>query len=305
MQGVGEPGGARFVDGDQAVGLQALQGAGVEGVQVEGQGLGEGEAFEALALCGAGPVQDVGGAFPDRRGHRHPSPPGLPSGALDRHEQALVAHGGQQFAQQPQVAPAQAVQPVGGERFQDGVLGRREQFGGLLARQRLQRQARQQFPGPQPGHGAGHGGAVGGGDQEPGAAVQGELVDESGGGVVQQVRVVDQQQPYTGQEVQRAVQCDVVGEQMGEGGEGEVPGLGRPGRPGPVRAAHGLHQQPGLAAARRPRHHQAAASGGHRPAHQLQFVGPSGERPGRPEGLRVAQRSRRNRHDNMSRHTHP
>ncbi|CAM5359606.1 hypothetical protein SVIOM342S_01764 [Streptomyces violaceorubidus] len=219
-----------------------------------------------------------------------------------RHSAGPPAHGGQQFAQQPQVPPAQAVQPVDGERLQGGVRAGREQFGGLLAGQRFQGEARQQLTGPQPGHRARYGGAVGGDDQEAGAAVHGELVHEGGGGVVEQVCVVDQQQPYAGQELDRAVQGDPLGQQVGEGGEGDVPGLGRPGGADRVGAAHGLGHEPGLARARRARHHEPAPAGRHGPAHQLQFVRPAGERPGGLQPLRVPQRSR---HGNMSRHTHP
>lgn len=213
-----------------------------------------------------------------------------------------LADGGQQVAQQPQVSPAQAVQPVDGERLQGSVRAGREQFGGLLAGQRFQGEARQQLTGPQPGHGVRYGGAVGGDDQEAGTAVHGELVHEGGRRGVEQVRVVDQQQPYAGQEVYRAVQGDPLGQQVGEGCEGDVPGLGRPGGAGAVGAAYGLRHQPGLARARRTRHHEAAPSGRHGPAHQLQFVRPPGERPGGLQPLRVPQRSR---HGNMSRHTHP
>ncbi|PPS86085.1 hypothetical protein BZZ08_03681 [Streptomyces sp. MH60] len=304
MQGVCEPGGAVVVDGDQSLGLQILQDPNVQGVavQVQGQGLGEGEAFEGLPLRGAGAVEDVGGALAHRGGDRHRSPPCPLVRVRHPHQPAPLAHGGHQVTQQPQVPAAQAVQPVGGERLQGGVRAGREQFRGLLAGQRFQGEARQQLTGPQPGDRARHGGAVGGDDQEAGAAVHGELVHEGGGGVVEQVGVVHQQQPYAGQEVDRAVQGDPLGQQVGEGGEGDVPGLGRPGGPDAVGSAHGLRHEPGLARARRARHHEAAPSGRHGPAHQLQFVRPAGERPGRLQPLRVPQRSR---HGNMSRHTHP
>ncbi len=180
------------VDGDQTLGLQAFQRSQVEGVQVQGQGFGEGEAFERLPLLGAGAVEDVGGALAHRRGDRHRSPPRAPSRVRHRHEQPFLAHRGRQLAQQPQVSPAQAVQPVHGERLQVSLSPRREEFGGLLAGQGLQGEARQQLPGPQPGHRARHGGAVGDDDQEAGAAVHGELVHEGGGGAVEQVGVVDQ-----------------------------------------------------------------------------------------------------------------
>lgn len=292
------------VDGDQAFGLQVLQDPYVERVrvQVQGQGLGEGEPFERLPLLGAGAVEYLGGALADRRGDRHRSAPRPLVRVRHRHEQAALADGGQQVAQQPQVSPAQAVQPVDGERLQGSVRAGREQFGGLLAGQRFQGEARQQLTGPQPGHGVRYGGAVGGDDQEAGTAVHGELVHEGGRRGVEQVRVVDQQQPYAGQEVYRAVQGDPLGQQVGEGCEGDVPGLGRPGGAGAVGAAYGLRHQPGLARARRTRHHEAAPSGRHGPAHQLQFVRPPGERPGGLQPLRVPQRSR---HGNMSRHTHP
>ncbi len=305
MQRVRETGGPVVVDGDQALGLQVLQGPQAEGVpvQVQGQGLGEGQPVKGLPLLRAGAVQDPGGALADHRRDRYGSPPRPQARAGHRREQALLAHGGQQLAQQPEVSAAQAVQPVHGERFQAGAGPGREEFRGLLAGQRLQGEARQQFPGPQPGHRARHGGAVGGDDQEPGAAVYGELVQQGGGGVVQQMGVVDQQQPYAGQEVHRPVQGDGLGQQVGEGGEGDVPGLGRPGGPGAVRAAHGLRHEPGLARPGRSRHHEAAPSGRHGPAHQLQFVRPPGERPGGVQCPRVPRS--RSRHGNMSRPTHP
>ncbi len=225
-----------------------------------------------------------------------------PAGLRDRGEQPPFAHGGEQLAQQAQIAPAQPVQPACGEGVGGDSLGGREQVGGLVAGQRRQGEAGQQLPGPQPGHGARHGHALRGDDQEPGAAVHGELVHEGGGGVVEQVGVVDQQQAYAGQELYRPVQGDGPGQEVGEGGEGDVPGRGRPGRPGAVRAADRFGHEPGLAAAGRAGHHDAAASGGHRPSYQFQFVRPPGERPGRPQCSHVPLRSR---HGNMSRPTRP
>jgi hypothetical protein len=132
--------------------------------------------------------------------------------------------------------------------------------------------------------------------------VHGELVDQGGGGVVEQVRVVDQQQPYAGQELDRAVQGDRLGQQVGERGEGDLPGLRGAGGPGAVGAADGLGDQAGLAAARRAGHHDAGASGGQGPADPFEFVLPPGERPGRLQRRRVPFVSR---HDNQSADTHP
>lgn len=120
-----------------------------------------------------------------------------------------------------------------------------------------------------------------------GCAVHGELVDEGGRGVIEQMSVVDQQQPYGGQKLHRPVQVHRLGQQMGERGERDVPGLGRPGHPGAVGAADGFRDEPGLAAARRAGDHDAVVTCGRRAADQLEFVLPAGERPGQLQGLRV------------------
>lgn len=217
VQRVGETDGTVVVGLDQAVGLQHFEGAEVQVVQVRRQGLGEGEAVQGLAFERAGPAEDRGGAFTDGRGQRDGSPPGPLVGVRDGGQQP--AHRPQQVAQQPQVAPAQTAQPVGGERVERADAGR-EQPAGLLLGQRLQRETRQEFAGPQPGDRAGHRGAVRGDDQQAGPSVHGELVDEGGGGVVEQVRIVHQQRADTGQQPDRAVQRDRLRQQMGERREG-------------------------------------------------------------------------------------
>jgi hypothetical protein len=93
------------------------------------------------------------------------------------------------------------------------------------------------------------------------------------------MRVVDQQQPYAGQEVHRAVEGDVLGQQVGERGERRAAGLGGAGDPGAVRAAQRLGGQPGAAAARRSGDHQAGPAGRRRAADQVEFLLASGERP--------------------------
>jgi hypothetical protein len=100
----------------------------------------------------------------------------------------------------------------------------RQQLRRLLPGQRLQREARQQFPRPQARHRTRYRVAVGHHDHQAGPAVDGELVDERGRGVVEQMGVVDQQQPYAGQELDRAVQGDAFGEQVCERGEGQQSG---------------------------------------------------------------------------------
>ena len=118
MQGVGEAGGARVVDADQAVGLQDFEGPEVRVVQAQRQRFGEGEAVQGLAFERAGAAEDAGGALTHGRGQRHRAPPHPFLGARDVRE--LPPHRAQQVAQQPQIAPAQAVQPVGGERVETG-----------------------------------------------------------------------------------------------------------------------------------------------------------------------------------------
>ncbi len=110
--------------------------------------------------------------------------------------------------------------------------------------------------------------------------MHGELVEQRGGGVVEQVGVVDQQGAYAGQVVQRAVQGGGRGQQRGEGGEREVPALRRPGDAGAVGAAYGLGDESGLAPARRTRHHDAAPGAPQGVAYLLELVLPPGERPG-------------------------
>ena len=286
------------VDLDQTVGLQRFEGAEVQVVQVRGQGLGEGEAVQGLAFERAGTAENRGDAFADGRGQRDRAAPGPLIGAGDGGQQP--AHRPEQVAQQPQVAPAQAAQPLRGERVERAGAGG-EQPAGLLLGQRLQRQARQEFAGPQPGDRAGHRRAVRGDDQQPGAPVHGELVDEGSGGVVEQVRVVHQQRADTGQQPDRAVQRDRLRQQMGERREGDGPALGRTGRPGAVGAADRLGDEAGLAAARRARHHDAAPQAGQRPSDQFQFVLPPGERPGQLQRRRVPLVSH---HTDMSAATH-
>lgn len=131
--------------------------------------------------------------------------------------------------------------------------------------------------------------------------MHGQLVHEGGRGVVEQVRVVDQQQPYSGKELDRSVQGDRLGQQVGERGERDVPGLRCAGRPGAVAAPHGLGDQPGLAAADRAGHHDAVVARGEGPADQLQLVLASGEPPGQLKGLRIRFECR---HGSMSASTH-
>ncbi|CAM5401085.1 hypothetical protein SCHAM137S_03278 [Streptomyces chartreusis] len=289
---------------DQRVGLQVFQGADIEPVRlhVQRQRLGEGQAFEDLALFGAGAVEDVRGAFAHGRGHRHRAAPRPLRRVLDSGEQSAFAYRARQVAHQPQVAPAQAVQPVDRERFEAGAprFGG-QQPGGVLAGQRLQGEAGQEFAGPQPADRAGRGGAVGGDDQEPGASVHGQLVDQGGRGVVEQMGVVDQQQPYAGQMLEGAVQGGRLGDEVRERGEADTAGLGGAGHPREVGAAGGLGDEAGLAAACRARDHDAVPARGQGPADQLQFVLPAGERPGQFQGLRVAYVGR---HGNRSAVTH-
>jgi hypothetical protein len=138
--------------------------------------------------------------------------------------------------------------------------------------------------------------------------VHGELVDQGGGGVVEQMGVVDQQRPHTGEPAERLVERAGSGQQVGEGGEREVPGARCSGDPGAVGAADGLGDQPGLAPAGRPGHHQAAPGAAQRVADQVEFALPAGERPGRPQGRRVllvrlGGIPSQCRHDNRSRAT--
>ncbi|MGX1479120.1 UNVERIFIED_CONTAM: hypothetical protein RKD50_007928 [Streptomyces canus] len=195
MERVGETGGALLVDVDQAVGLQAFQGVQIERAGVHGERLAEGQAVQGLALAVPRAIEEVRGALADGGGDRHRAAP-LPLGrVLDLVQQPLLAHRVHHLAQQPQIAPAQAVQPVDGEGFEAADAGR-EQLRGLLAGQRLQGEARQEFSGPQAGDRARRAGPVRGDDQQTGAAVHGELVDQGRRGVVQQMGVVDDQQPY-------------------------------------------------------------------------------------------------------------
>lgn len=287
MQGMGESYGALVVDVDQAVGLQAFEDAQVEVVGGRRQGVGEGEEFEGLALVGVDAADDVSRAFAHGRGQGQRAAPGLFVRARDLGEQALFAQGTGQVAQQPEVAVAQSVQPVHGERLQSATGTRCGQPVRLLVRQRLQGEAGQQLTGPQPGHRAGHRYVVRGHDQQPGAALHRQLVDQGGRGVVEEMCVVDQQGPYGGEQLHRLVQGDRLGQQVRERGEGDVPGLGRAGRLGAVRAADRLRDEPGLATARGSRHHDAVPARAQGPADQFQFVLPAGERPGQLKGLRV------------------
>lgn len=192
------------------------------------------------------------------------------------------------------------MQPAHGERFQRPARARGDEPRRLLGGQGPEGEPGQQLAGPQPGHRGGRRGAVGDDDHQPGAAVHGELVDEGGGGVVQQMRVVDQQQPYAGEQAHRAVQGDGLGQQVRERGEGDAAGLGGAGGAGAVGAAYGLGDQPGLAHARRAGDHDAVPAGRRRAADQLQFLVPAGERPGQLKGLRVLFVSH---HVNRSAHT--
>lgn len=227
VQRMGESYGALVVDVDQAVGLQAFEDAQVEVVGGRRQGVGEGEEFEGLALVGVDAADDVSRAFAHGRGQGQRAAPGLFVRARDSGQQALFAQRAGQVAQQPEVAVAQSVQPVHGERLQSATGTRCGQPVRLLVRQRLQGEAGQQLTGPQPGHRAGHRYVVRGHDQQPGAALHRQLVDQGGRGVVEEVCVVDEQGPYGGEQLDRLVQGDRLGQQVRERGEGDVPGLGR------------------------------------------------------------------------------
>ncbi len=302
MQGVGEADGAPVVDVDQGVGLQLLQGTEGEGGQVQRQGLGEREAFEALALVGAGAAEDMCGALAYGGGDRYRAAPRPRVRVRRAAEQPALAGPDDQVAQQPQVSPAQAVQPVHGARLQAvAVRSARQQPAGLLAGQRLQGEAGQEFAGPQPGDRARDRGAVGRDDQQTGASVHGQLVDEGGGGVVEEMRVVDQEQPYAGQVLEGAVQGGRLGHEVRERGEADPAGLPGTGHPDAVAAADGLGDEPGFAAARGARDHNAVPSGGQGPADHFEFVLPAGERPRGVQGLRVPSESR---HGNRSAVTH-
>lgn len=197
------------------------------------------------------------------------------------------------------------MQPVHGERSEATGADRgsgRQQVGGLLAGQRLQGEAGQEFAGPQPGDRARDRGAVGGDDQETSASVHRQLMDEGGGGVVEQVRVVDQEQPYAGQVLEGAVQGGRLRYEVRERGEADPARLGGAGHPRAVGAADGLGDEAGLAAARRTGDHEATAAGGQGVPHQLDLVLPAGERPGQLQGLRVTFEVR---HGNRSAVTHP
>ncbi len=302
MQRVGEADAALVVDVDQCLGLQAFQDVEVEVVERGRQRLGEREAFEDLALLGAGVVEDLRGALADCGGDRHRAAPRPLVGVGGPGEQPALAHRAEQVAQQPQITLAEAVEAFHGEGVQRAARTRREQLGRLLPGQRLQRETRQQLPCPQPRYGAGHGLAVGHHDHQTGTGVHGELVHERGRGVVEEVGVVHHQQPHAGEELDRAVQGDAFGEQVRERGEGQPAGLGSPGDLGAVAAPDGLGDQPGLAPARRPGHHDAVPPGRQRTPDQLQFVLPAGERPGQFQGLRVLFESH---HADMSRATQP
>jgi len=115
---------------------------------------------------------------------------------------------------------------VDGERVQPDARAGRQELCRAVVRERAEDEPREEFVGPQAGDRGGRGGAFGGDDQQAGAALDGELVDEGGGGVVQEVGVVDQQQAHGGEEFDGAMERDVLGEEVGEGGEGEVTGLG-------------------------------------------------------------------------------
>ncbi|GAA3308796.1 hypothetical protein GCM10020295_71750 [Streptomyces cinereospinus] len=284
---MGEADGAVVVDVHQAVVFEAFEDAEAEGVQGKREGFGEGEAVEGLAFGGRGAVQGGPDPVADRRGDRHRAAPRPLVRARDGGEQPAVAHRAEQVAQQPQVALAEPAQPVRGERLQRAARAEGEEFLRLPRGQRLQGEPGQQLAGPQPGHRAGHGRGVPGDDQQAGAAVHGELVDQGGGGVVEQVRVVDQQQPHAGQQAHRPVQGDLLGQQVGEGREGDAAGLGRAGRPDAVGAADGLGDQAGLAAPGGSGHHDAGPAGRERAAHQGEFLLPAGERPGQLQRLRI------------------
>jgi len=118
--------------------------------------------------------------------------------------------------------------------------------------------------------------------------VDGELVDERGGGVIEQVGVVDQQQSYAGQELDRAVQgWTLSGSRCANAAKGSerVSGV-------PVILAQSLPRTASvirrvLPAAGRTGHHDAGPARRQRAADQLQFVLPAGERPGQFQGLRI------------------
>lgn len=195
VERVGETGGALLVDVDETVGLQAFQGVLVERSGGHGERLAEGQAVQGLALAGTRTVEEVRGALAHGRGDRHRAAP-RPLGRVRYPvQQPLVAHRVHQLAQESQIAPAHAVQPVDGEGFEAADAGR-EQLRGLLTGQRLQGEPRQEFPGPQAGDRARRAAPVRGDDQQTGAAVHGELVDQGRRGVVQQMGVVDEQQSY-------------------------------------------------------------------------------------------------------------
>ncbi len=147
MQGVGQADAVVVVDVDQALGLQVFQSGEVEVVGVEGQGFGEGEPVEGVALRAGGAVQEAGGAGAHRGCQGHGPAPG--PGARGGGGPGGSAYGVHEFPQQPQVTVAQAVQPVGGERFGGVVRVRPEQAHGVLTGQGRQGQPGQQFPGPQ------------------------------------------------------------------------------------------------------------------------------------------------------------
>lgn len=192
MQRVGERDPAGVVHGDQTGRLQPFEDIEVEVVQRQPGRFGEGEAFQDLALAGRTALQHGREPVADGRGDGQRPAPGALTGAGDGDQALPGPERGHQGAQQPQIAPAQPVQPPHGERLEPG---RAEEGRDVLLGQRGEGQPGQQLPGPQPGHRAGRRRLVARGDDQPGAPARGQLVDQRGGVLVQQMGVVHDEEP--------------------------------------------------------------------------------------------------------------